>query len=339
MGAGAAAGGGGGHAGGGATGGGGGGRVSGGGGAVSSGGGAAVSGGRTSGSTGGTVSSGGGSTVTSGGSTNTGGTRATNGSTVVTPSNGVSTGQTAATGGTVTPGQQTGHHGAYNPYAPHQKGAEQNNRNYGVVYGYPFYPFSYGWNPGWYGNGYGNGYNNYTGYNFTNDSGAYGQATENVQAQQTYPTAPVVTGASAVANQAIIANGVDKSPALIAANGSVNQAQLAYNEARERALASLRQKSEYQEALARRHSAAGEVHTAKVDAGPTPPTAPPSDAVVAAATAKLQAGDEVTKLEEQAVATDPAASAAKARLEQASADRDSLKAQLTAQLTGAGKGG
>ena len=47
----------------------------------------------------------------------------------------------------------------------------------------------------------------------------------------------------------------------------------------------------------------------------------------------------MTKMEEQAIASDPAASAAKARLQQASADRDSLKAQLTAQYQQSTHGG
>ena len=69
------------------------------------------------------------------------------------------------------------------------------------------------------------------------------------------------------------------------------------------------------------------------------PTSRPSQTVVAAAEVKLQAGDEVTKMEEQAVAKDPTAIAAKARLDQAISDRDALKAQLTAQMSQSTHGG
>jgi hypothetical protein len=224
----------------------------------------------------------------------------------------------------------------HNPYVPH---GYQTGGNYGVVYGDPFYPFSYGWNPGWYGSGYNNGYNNYTGYNFldgdngTTDNGTVTQSTSNEQAQQTTPAAPTVMRGSAVEAQAQVANAVDKSPALVAADGSVTQAESAYNEARERALAALRQQPAYQQALARRHAAARAVHAARATDGTdaTPVAEPPSNAVVTAATAKMDAGDEVTKMEAEAVASDPAAASAKARLDQATADRDTLKAQLTAQ--------
>jgi hypothetical protein len=244
-------------------------------------------------------------------------------------------------------------HSGYNPYVPTRSRDDRHarNGNYGVVYGNPFYPFSYGFNPGWYGSGYGSYYNNYpyNGYSFgdglgttTGDYNTNYQtsssdgATSSAQVPQTPPT--VTAGTSSVTAQAITANAVEKSPALVSANGAVTQAQGQYNEARDRVLATLRDQPAYQQALDRRRQAAAQVAAAKSTA-PAAPNAQPSGTVVAAATAKLDAGDEVTKMEEQAVAKDPAAIAAKARLDQAIADRDALKAQLTAQFQQSSHGG
>jgi hypothetical protein len=48
--------------------------------------------------------------------------------------------------------------------------------------------------------------------------------------------------------------------------------------------------------------------------------------VAAAATAKLEAGDEVTRLQQQAIDADPAAKAAQVRLHEAVLRRDQLRA-------------
>ena len=144
-----------------------------------------------------------------------------------------------------------------------------------------------------------------------------------------------------MAAQAQITNAVDKSPALISADGAVTQAQSQYNEARDRALSTLRDQPSYQQAAARRRDASQAVNAARGGANPAtqPAGAPASPTVVAAAESKLNAGDDVTKMEEQAVSKDPASISAKARLDQATADRDALKAQLTAQLQQSTRGG
>ena len=236
----------------------------------------------------------------------------------------------------------------YNPYVP-QRYREGNN-GYGVVYGYPYYPFSYGFNGGWYG-GYGSRYG-YSGYSYNNnypfnlpygnystgnndnDSGTAQQVpspavntpvTGNDQAVPSGGSVTMTNGSAAT--QARATNAVDQSPAMVAANNSVALAQSNFDSARERALAALSQKPDYKDAVARRHDAAKDVHAAATGAGGTP-----TPAVTEAATVKLEAGDEVTKMEEQAVATDPTASAAKARLDQAVADRNSLRSQLMAQV-------
>ena len=124
------------------------------------------------------------------------------------------------------------------------------------MYGYPFYPFSYGWNPGWYGsgNGYGNYYNNYPGNGYTfGDGVSYGNESNTSQGTRRPPTrcrsktsatssgtasagtaATVSPSTSSVAVRAQITNAVENSPALISADGAVTQAQSQYNASRDR---------------------------------------------------------------------------------------------------------
>jgi hypothetical protein len=225
-------------------------------------------------------------------------------------------------------------------HGDHERGRDHRNDNgYGVVYGYPWYPFSYGWGDGWYG-GYGTQYG-YPGYSYNSnypfdipyaeynndESLAANPPNSSVnQSQGTTPATTIVNPYDAQATQARETNAIEKSPAMIQANSTVAQTQSAYNTERERVLAALAQKPEYQAALARRHAAAKEVHAAT-----TQPGGKVDGALVAAANKRMEAGDEVTKMEAQAVATDPAASVAKAKMEQAVVDRDALRAQLSAQ--------
>lgn len=236
----------------------------------------------------------------------------------------------------------------HNPYAP--RNGQNDNVGYGVAYGYPWYPFSYGWNPGWYGSGYGNGYNTVpystTGFsdngNANNGNANNGNATAGTASSTNAGTAGAVTGTMPVTQvqtaagvHAQMENAAGRSPELTTANSAVANAQASYNQNRERVLADLAKKPEYQDAVKRRRDAAGKVAAAKAGetpGQPTPVNTPASPAVVAAAEAKLDAGDEVTKMEEQAVAADPAAAVAKARLEQAQNDRDALHNQLMGQV-------
>jgi hypothetical protein len=121
----------------------------------------------------------------------------------------------------------------------------------------------------------------------------------------------------------MVSNAVDKSPEMVAANNDVQLVQAAYDRERERVLAALTAKPEYQKALARKHDAQHDLHEARQSAAPSP-------AVVDAATVKLDTSDEVTKMQEQAVAIDAAASAAKQHLAEAVAHRDQLRAKMIA---------
>jgi hypothetical protein len=218
----------------------------------------------------------------------------------------------------------------------HDRADRRQNNGYGVVYGYPWYPFSYGWGDGWYG-GYGTQYG-YPGYSYNSNYPfdipyAEYNNDESLAANPPNPNAVDAQSATTLVNpydqqavQARQTNAVDKSPAMIQANSTVAQTQSAFDAERERVLAALAQKPDYQAAVARRHQAAKEVHQAT-----TQPGGQPSSALSSAANDKMEAADEVTKMEAQAIAADPAASAAKAKMEQALADRDALRAQLMSQ--------
>jgi hypothetical protein len=201
----------------------------------------------------------------------------------------------------------------------------------GSYYTYPYTPFSYGYN-GWYGNNYGDDQSQFylpqenlnNNENTANNNGNTNTGNYVVPPPSSAqpPSAPPSDNEANLKAQET--NAVEKSPAMVAANNSVQQAQSALDSATQRDLAALRAKPDYQQALARRHAASSDVHQARASSGTDSP------AVVNAATKKLDAGDDVTKMEAEAVANDLTAAAAKARLDQAIADRNVLRAQLTA---------
>jgi hypothetical protein len=213
------------------------------------------------------------------------------------------------------------------------------NQTNGVYYNYPYFPLSYGYTNGWYGDNSGSNYSPYyTPFDTSNYNNNNGQTSNPAPSQQASPDTtysaqqpPASASGSSPEIQAQITNAVDKSPAMTSANNAVALSQSTFDHERERVLAALRSQPAYQQALQRRHDAASEVRNAQATSGAA------SNAVVAAASEKLDAGDDVTKMEEQAVATDPAASAAKARLDQAVADRNALRAELTAHYQSGAK--
>jgi hypothetical protein len=139
---------------------------------------------------------------------------------------------------------------------------------------------------------------------------------------------PEPTPSDSQANaQAQLQNAVDHSPAMVSANNQVQLAQANYDKERTRVIASLAETPEYKEAMARRHLASGDLRAAK-SAPTTAPSMMATPSVIDAAAAKLDAADDVTKMQENAIAADPIASDAKARLAQAVADRDSLRANM-----------
>jgi hypothetical protein len=210
----------------------------------------------------------------------------------------------------------------------HEHDGNRNQQNF--YYGYPGYYYGDVWAP--YGWNDGDSSYNYPEFTYDNSNATPSNATDTTNTSNTsntnavaQPVTPVQSqsGQTAAGAAAQATNAVDKSPQMIAANNAVASAQQAYNSERERVLAALRDQPEYKDAIARKHAADAHVTDAKAEHQSQP-------AVVGLATAKMDAGDEVTKMQEQAIATDPAASAAKSKLNAAIADRDALRANLMA---------
>jgi hypothetical protein len=135
----------------------------------------------------------------------------------------------------------------------------------------------------------------------------------------TMPSTP-----SAAETSAVITNSVDKSPEMVAANNDLHLAQVEYDKQRQRVLSQLRDKPEYNHAVRQKDTAAANLNTAKSTVTTQP-------GVADAAHAKLDASSDVTKMEEQAIANDNEAAAAKTHLADAVAKRDALRARMLAQ--------
>ena len=200
---------------------------------------------------------------------------------------------------------------------------------YGYV-GNPWAASAYGW----YGASYPEGaYFEEPAYTDNNNANNGSNNQSNSTAQQTQPQTNNQAGnqtgetISPAAAQAQLTNAVDKSPAMMSANAAVQSAQLAYDNERVRVMATLTHKPEYEQALAKKNQAADQVNEVKEM---SKPTTAPTAAVTNAATVKLDASGDVTKMEEQAIAADPQAADAKSRLAAAVADRDQLRAKMMA---------
>ena len=104
-------------------------------------------------------------------------------------------------------------------------------------------------------------------------------------------------------------------PSTDAANTAVQKAQSAYDRQRQKVINTLQNNPLYQSALAAKNAARVPEAT---------PTTNPSQNILSAADAKLRASQTVTEMQEKAIAADPAAQAAKARLAQAIQHRNKL---------------
>lgn len=229
----------------------------------------------------------------------------------------VQQGNTGKGTSTNTPNATPSNQPAGTPGALREHRERNRNDDEGNVYQYyPLWPYAFGWGDDWGGN-----YNN---------NGTYVQPVytpNNSAAPNTTATtpAPTSTTPSPASVSAQLTNAVNKSPEMVAANNAVQVAQVAYDSQRERVIAELAKTPEYQQALARKHDAVKDLRTVKESDKGQP-------AVVDAATAKMDASDEVTKMREQAVATDANAVTAKTRLSEAVAERDAVRAKLMSQL-------
>jgi len=191
------------------------------------------------------------------------------------------------------------------------------DHQYNVIYGDPWYGYNGGWNSGWYGNGYSN--NGY--YNDVTFSPSNNSAPADNSGSLPETPAPTQSAQTPAGSEAEVVNEVDHSPQMTAANTAVQSAQTAYDSARQQVLAKLKSNPQYQQALAQRHQASSNLRAAKAS-----PSSMPT--IVDAASAKMNAADEVTRMEESAIAGDPSASAAKMHLDQVVAARDALRADM-----------
>jgi hypothetical protein len=135
-------------------------------------------------------------------------------------------------------------------------------------------------------------------------------------------TAAAPGGGSPALDSALMA-----SPQWRDANAQVQIAQSEYDTAWTRVIAQLRQQPAFQQALAKKEQDAQRVAALKTnDPNPAISTA------AAAATAKLDAAKQVTDMEAAALAADPQASAAKAKLDVAIARRNEARQAVIASL-------
>jgi hypothetical protein len=167
------------------------------------------------------------------------------------------------------------------------------------------------WNNGYYGNGYpGDGYRAADDYNNDNRY-------DRVASPPTPPTP------SPTQEQARAANALQGSSAYTQAMADFKAAQAAYDDAVARVMDRLRRDPEYQRLVAQRERA--DERVGAVQAGAR--IEPNPDRVLPAAQQKLQISSKVTKMEQDAIAADPQASAAKAKLVEANERLTALRKQ------------
>jgi hypothetical protein len=186
-------------------------------------------------------------------------------------------------------------------YRPHSYGYPRNGyrRYYGNGWGLSFgYGYPYG---------YDNGYSNNYGYNYNNPY-------DNYQPPVQVQTPVVVEPPPQPDYQAIAENAVNSSPLMINANSSVNVAQSALENARSDVLLNLRNNLEYIRAAEKYIAVCKDLANGK-----------------ASAQDKLDAGSALTRFEGDAMRKDVNVLVAQARLQQATTDRDIVKAQLMVQ--------
>ena len=237
--------------------------------------------------------------------------------------------------GTGAPITQTPPTGNLNPIPPkdipenhHRHHRDPNDPN--RFHNAPVYilPQTYGWAPyTWWFNG-----NSYwmppiwdDGYDGNNNDGYVGR--DDDRYDRVAPTTPSVPATPSPAQiQAQSTNALQGMPAYSQAMVEFNAAQQAYQNASARVLAKLRKEPEYQRLVADRDRA--EDHVEAVQAGANIPPNP--ERVTPAAQHKLNVSSKITKMEQDAIAADPEASAAKARMVEANARLSALRKQAEA---------
>jgi hypothetical protein len=138
------------------------------------------------------------------------------------------------------------------------------------------------------------------------------------------PTTPTVP--TPAQDQAQSTNALQGMPAYSQALVEFKAAQQTYEDASARVLAKLRKDPEYRRLLAQRDRAEDRVEA--VQAGAKIP--PSVEQVTPAARHKLEVSSKVTKMEQDAIAADPEAAAAKAKMVEANARLSALRKQAEA---------
>ena len=188
--------------------------------------------------------------------------------------------------------------------------------------------------PGYYGTNYwDNGYlgnqSQYYGQQYgQNEQNSYGDQQQQQSNQTVSPNqAPALIEPPRQADTPSLAAALQASPAYLAADAQVREAQTAYDAASEKVTDKLKQSPDYQQALQRKMADAAKVSANKA----ADPTASPEKAEPAAQ-AKLDAAKTVSDMEREALAADPQAVSAKSKLDICVAKRMAIRAQIQESL-------
>lgn len=148
------------------------------------------------------------------------------------------------------------------------------------------------------------------------------QAADTSDTTAATPAAPVNTGPTPAQDQAKATNDLQGSPSYRQAVADLAKAQAAYDAASAKALEKLKQDPKYKQLVQRRDQAEDKVEAVQAAARiPSPAQVTP------AAQKKLDLSSQVTRMEQDAIANDPQAAAAKNKLIDLNAQVQTLKKQ------------
>jgi len=176
---------------------------------------------------------------------------------------------------------------------------------------------------GWYNNSgwhwrHGDDYRNYWGQFNENDD--RDDSAANTAPPVAPPVAPPIAPAtpSPAQDQARAINALEGSPDYRQALAELAKAEEQQTLANRKVMEQLKQNSEYQRLMTKKQAADNRVEAVQASAAiPGNEVAAPAAKVTPAAQVKLDIGSEMTRMEREAIAADPAASAARDRLSQA----------------------
>jgi len=185
-----------------------------------------------------------------------------------------------------------------------------------------FYSPGVHWPYGGYSSSYSEQVNDYDNNGYRNDS-----AGDTAQPEAPQPAVPEVP--SAVVDQAKAINALEASAEYRQALGDLAKAEEDQTLAYQKVLEQLKQNPVHQRLAADKQAAADRIQAIQATA-----PLPAPELLTPAAQAKLEVGAKLTRMEQEAVAADPAASAARTRLTQA--QQKVLQMRQTAQINAVG---